>query len=82
MDDEPQNVGEVLLELFDETHDTIHMLRHLSGDFLQKADFLEHALVKVIRLEMVDPSKLAGGEPLPDNVIQFPNAFLRELDEE
>jgi hypothetical protein len=87
MDDRPPpNVEETLLELFDETHDAIHMLRHLSGDFLQKADFLEHALLNVIRLEMVAPSKLAGREPLPDNVIEFPNTSFellpRELDEE
>ena len=32
---------QTLLELFDEVHDTIHMLRHMAGHYLEKAEELE-----------------------------------------
>ena len=81
--DKPKATNEdVLLDLFDETHDAIHMLRHMSGDFLEKAEFLEIALARAVRLGLVDLSKMSGFDATPDNVIEFPNAFLRELDEE
>ena len=66
----------------DHTHAPIHMLRHMSGDFLEKAEFLEIALARAVRLGLVDLSKMSGFDATPDNVIEFPNAFLRELDEE
>ena len=72
---------EILLDLFDETHDAIHMLRHMSGDFLEKAEFLETTLARAVRLGLVDLAKM-GREELPDNVLEFPLAFLGELDEE
>tara|TARA_B100000586_G_scaffold242799_1_gene196856 strand:+ start:697 stop:951 length:255 start_codon:yes stop_codon:yes gene_type:complete len=81
--DKPKATNEeILLDLFDETHDAIHMLRHMSGDFLEKAEFLETTLARAVRLGLVDLSKMSGVESIPDNVIEFPNAFLRELDEE
>jgi hypothetical protein len=72
---------EILLDLFDETHDAIHMLRHMSGDFLEKAEFLETTLARAVRLGLVDLGKMGREEP-PDNVLEFPLAFLGELDEE
>jgi hypothetical protein len=58
-----------MLELFDEVHDAIHMLRQMSAIYVEKAEDLESTLAAALRLELVD---LAEMETIPDNVIPFP----------
>ena len=69
MNKEDMNVGETLLELFDEIHDAIHVFRQMSAVYLDKAETLESSLAQVLRLDLVQISEL---KPLPDNVIPFP----------
>lgn len=69
MDKEDMDVGETLLELFDEIHDTIHMLRQMSAMYMDKAETLESSLAHALRLDLIQLSEL---KPLPDNVILFP----------
>lgn len=64
---------EVLLELFDETHDVIHMLRHMATLYLEKAEDLEGALARALRLELVNLDMLRDIPPREfSNVIPFP----------
>jgi len=52
--EENNHQEQILLELFDEVHDTIHMLRHMAGHYLEKAEDLEMNLAAAVRLQLVD----------------------------
>lgn len=56
----------LLLALCDDVHDGIHMMRHMSEFFADKADDWEEALAAVILAGVVTVSKR---EDLPDNVV-------------
>jgi|TARA_B100001245_G_C22667702_1_gene326964 hypothetical protein len=58
-----------LLNLFDNVHDTIHMLRMMAAHYAEKAEALESDLAGALRCNLVDLSEL---EVLSDNVIPFP----------
>ena len=74
---------EVLLGLFDEVHDTIHMMRHMASAFLEKGQDLEKRLADALGCALVDLDRdgcmtdvatLFG--PVPDNVVDlFPDEF-------
>jgi len=66
----------VLLGLFDEVHDAIHMLRHMASAYLEKAEDMESNLAKVMRLDLVDLCLMKDIPNPPhesiDNIIDFP----------
>ena len=66
---ELKDMQETMLELFDEVHDVIHMLRQMSGIYMERVEDLESTLAAALRLELVD---LAEMETIPDNVVPFP----------
>jgi len=74
MDHEDEQV--TFLGLFDEVHDTIHMLRHMAIVYQEKAEDLEMHLARVMRLDIVDIGLMKEIPEPPhgsrDNIIQFP----------
>lgn len=82
---EKQEQDQILLELFDEVHDTVHMLRHMAGHYLEKAEDLEMNLASAVRLQLVDLGSMDTlrnmGSDVADVVSLFPKGASDELDQ-
>ena len=73
---------QILLELFDEVHDTVHILRHMAGHYLEKAEDLEMNLASAVRLQLVDLGSMRDRHSdVADVVSLFPKGASDELDQ-
>tara|TARA_B100001750_G_C15350854_1_gene517098 strand:- start:680 stop:901 length:222 start_codon:yes stop_codon:yes gene_type:complete len=57
--------NEIMLELFDNVHDTMHMMRNMAEGMYEAVADMEHSLLEALKCLDPDP-------PNMDNVVLFP----------
>ena len=65
MSDLTDEQNEIMLELFDNVHDAMHMMRNMAEGMYEAVADMEHSLLEALKCLAPDP-------PNMDNVVLFP----------
>lgn len=69
-----QEQNEIMLQLFDNVHDAMHMMRNMAEGMYEAVADMEHSLLEALKCLDPDPPEPIG--PDMDNVIPFPQGEL------